>query len=112
GGLRAPLADRGAVQRAGPGLGAGRLPDAAEGRDRPPPARLRRRASPSLLPGPSAADPPVHRATRCTSQEDQRASRDAADEPTPRGAAEPDRQGTDPQTCERTGACETTKETL
>jgi hypothetical protein len=61
GDLRDTLADRSAVQRAAPGLGAGRLSDAGRGRDRPPPARL--------LPGPFAADPPVPHRTWCTSEE-------------------------------------------
>src|SRR5207248_4491031 len=106
GDLREALADRGAVQGTAPGPGAGRLSDAAEGRDRQPPARL--------LPGPPDADPPLprlRRGTRRTSKDAQAAGPDAAHEHAPPHAARADRRGTDPQVGERRRACQATKET-
>jgi hypothetical protein len=104
GDLRDALADRGAVQGAAPGLGAGGLPDAGRGRDRPPPARL--------LPCPPAADPPERGGSRCTSKQAERASHAAAHEHAPRRPARGDRPGPHRATCAGRAACETTTENV
>jgi hypothetical protein len=67
--------------------------------------RMKRESPARLLPGPSAADPPVRAGHRCKSKEAQRASPTADHEPTPREPAPADRQRTNLPHCERTTTC-------